>query len=544
MTHVSEIAGAIAVCERALEAMVDEVVAPARVDVLLIDLSSIAYPIFHMAASDPNPNATSEQTVARVRALASGVAHVAVCCDSGKSFRQALDPTYKANRLGTDRAAVHHQINLAIDVLKADGFPVWSAPGFEADDLIASAAVKACERDGVHVTIASADKDLLQLVCERVTAKSLKDGSCIDLAAVQQKFGVLPEQMRDYLTLVGDASDNIKGAAGIGPKTAAQLLAEYRTLDELYRRIDTGATPGLTPTRRSSLVELRDRLDVVRGLITLRVDVPLDVDALFAPRVAAPLPEGQRYELEEEEHYHDPVNGDQIDTSTGEVMPALPDVLEAPSPAPQAAAAPVASIPAGRPGENSAGLALQPHANGVGAVSQAEVLPAPAEWERQLEPRSLGQASNLAKAMHASKLFSAYGSPEGVLATVLAGRELGIQAMASLRAFHIVENKPTLAADTLRALVLRSGAAEYFRCSERTPTRATFVTKRKGDPEPMSLTYTIEEAQAAGVSFKDGSSWKKSPADMLVARASSKLARLAYADVVAGLYAPEEFSND
>jgi hypothetical protein len=110
--------------------------------------------------------------------------------------------------------------------------------------------------------------------------------------------------------------------------------------------------------------------------------------------------------------------------------------------------------------------------------------------------------------------------------------------MASLRAFHIVQGKPVLAADAIRALVLKSGLVSSFRCTERTPDRATFTAKRGDDPE-ISLTYTMAEAQAAGL-LKPGSGWSKFPADMLVARAGAKLARLVAPEVTFGLYAPEE----
>jgi hypothetical protein len=96
-----------------------------------------------------------------------------------------------------------------------------------------------------------------------------------------------------------------------------------------------------------------------------------------------------------------------------------------------------------------------------------------------------------------------------------------------------------MAADALRALVLKSGKAKYFRCTERTAERATFETQRGDDP-PFSLSYTVAEAQVAGV-VKPNSGWVKHSADMCIARASAKLARLIYPDVCAGLYDPNEF---
>lgn len=177
----------------------------------------------------------------------------------------------------------------------------------------------------------------------------------------------------------------------------------------------------------------------------------------------------------------------------------------------------------------------------------ARVVAPPAEWGKQLEPRSMGEAAKLAEYMHQARLFPGYGSPQAVLSTILAGRELNLDAIASLRAFHIIDGKHALAADAMRALVLRYGAAKYFRCVERTAERVTWETWRLNDPEPQRLTYTIEQGKAAW--SKDERAWKQSgwgrhPEDMLSARASSKLARLVYSDILLGLYAPEELRDE
>ncbi len=171
----------------------------------------------------------------------------------------------------------------------------------------------------------------------------------------------------------------------------------------------------------------------------------------------------------------------------------------------------------------------------------------PAEWERQLEPRSYGQVKQLAMDLFASKLYGAYGNAPAVMSVIMAGRELGMTATASLRGFHIIEGKPTLAADLIRALVLRSGLCDSFKCTVRTATACTFVTKRKGDDSPTEMTVTIEEGRLAFQGddakwLKSG--WGRNPADMLVARCGAKLARLVYPDVVHGLYAREEFEGN
>ena len=474
-------------------------------ELLLIDLSSIVHPIWHVSQSDPNPDATSIAAVDRVRQLASRFPTAAVCCDSGKSFRKELDPTYKAQRPQQD-APLRHQMRLAMEKLKADGFPVWCVDGFEADDLIASAVTRALAIDGTRVLIATGDKDLLQLVGPRVLGKSVRDGATMDADGVKAKFGVTPAQMQDYLCLVGDASDNVIGAKGIGPKRAAELLATFGSIENAYEAVDAKSAI-MPPGIHNSLVEFRDRLPNVRQLIALRTDVDIPFEEIAAertPREAQEMPEMESPVIE---------------------MP--------PSPATAAAAA---ATPAAAAAREDASQPTNGNGNGHALVVRE---PAPAEWEKQLEPRSLHEAKDVASAMFQARLFNGYGNAPAVLSTVMAGRELGLPAVASLRAFHIVDGKHCLAADAIRALVMKSGQARFFRCIERTAERATFETQRGDDPV-MSLTFTMEDAQRAGV-VKKGSGWEKHPADMLVARASSKLARLVYPDVVFGLYSPEEF---
>jgi hypothetical protein len=130
-----------------------------------------------------------------------------------------------------------------------------------------------------------------------------------------------------------------------------------------------------------------------------------------------------------------------------------------------------------------------------------------------------------------------------VLSTILAGRELGVGAMASLRGFHIIEGKPAMSAGLMTALILRSGKAKYFRCVKSTSDVATFRTERIGDGEPVEVTFSMEDAKRAGL-VKEKSGWAKFPADMLVARATARLARLVYPDICFGLYTPEELGRE
>ena len=506
--------------------------------ILLIDLSGICHAAYHVSTSDPNPDATSIASVAKVRALASGQPHVAVCIDTGRSFRRDVDPSYKANRPEQD-GALKHQMALTIETLKQDGFPIWGAAGFEADDVIASSVALALGHTlPDDVLVCSSDKDLLQLVADRVQVKSLTNGTVYDAAAVFEKFQVAPMQMNDYLCLVGDASDNVKGAVGIGAKTAAKLLNTFGNLTDLYAAMDRGEA-ALTPAVTASLTAFRERWPTVRELITLRRDVAVPFTELFTERVPADVAVfGDEGEMMAETETDLAGSNPAPVAGTGEVpqVAALPESPSGPSTAP--------SSPAG---------ATSPAATGL-AVREPEVLPAPVEWERQLEPRSFNQTLQLGNVLHKSRLFSAYGSAEAVASTIMAGRELGIPAMASLRAFHIIENRPCMAADAIRSRAEADPNCEYFRCTERTDDAATFETKHRKHPEPTKLRYTIEDGKRA-FSSRDqktgdinerawqASGWGRNPADMCVARASAKLARLVYPGQVHGFFAVEEFDN-
>lgn len=501
--------------------------------IALVDLSSIAHPIWHMSSGQPDPDYTATQIVARVRQLTADYPKAAICCDKGKSFRHDLAPSYKANRPQQD-AALHHQIRVAREQLEGDGYPVWAIAGFEADDLIATAATVALGLADVTVRIFSADKDLLQLVGPRVSVVSVTSNQEYTEAEVVLKFGVKPSQMRDYLALVGDASDNVKGAQGIGPKRAAELLASYGSLDEVYKHLDLHGTQ-FKPAMATALREFQPRMADTQALITLRTDAPIpfaELDNERSPKGVTPMEESMPDVIDLPQPTAERVNGQASAVSRDD-----------------AAKGEVIDLPGNAPPHADVASASRLNTQMVVADSPA---PPPMEWGKQLEPRSLGEAAKLAAHMHTARMFNGYGSPQAVLSTILAGRELGMNAIASLRGFHVIEGRHALSADAMRALVLRSGMAEYFRVVERTEKASTFATKRKGDPEDVRLTYTIEEGYAA---FKPdvpeadrqkkwaASAWGKHPADMLAARASSKLARLVYPDILFGLYAPEELRD-
>lgn len=491
-------------------------------ELVLIDLSSIAYPIYLMSASEPDPNHTSTKIVERVRALATGKPYAAICCDAGRSFRHEISPAYKANRPERE-AALHHQIDLAREILAADGFPIWAVKGFEADDLVATATAKALALPDLDVLIVSADKDLLQLVGPRVRAMSVRDGSILDSNAVLAKFGVYPSQMRDYLMLVGDASDNVKGAQGIGPKKAAALLAKYDTLDKVYQDLAIHGS-AFQPALATALHEFRGRLADVQALITLRADVEIAFEEISVERVPKEVAAFAAFDVDEPEPT--PIESKPREV-VASVVPATPvETAVIPPAAPT-----MPSVPNG----GDIGTSL--------AVREPEVMALPpAEWERQLDPRSPRDARALSKDMYDSRMFSAYGTPQAVLATIMLGRELGLPAMASLRGINNIEGKHALSAALMVALVLKSGLADYFEPISFDDKQATFETKRKGARNPVTLTHTIEMATLAGL-VKQKSNWERIPTEMLMARAQARLARLVYPDLLAGLYTPDELTE-
>jgi 5'-3' exonuclease len=508
--------------------------------VLLVDLSNLVHREFAVRGQDGDINATATAVVAQVRRLATGQPHVAICCDSGKSFRKAINPEYKAQRAERD-PALYHQMRTAIELLKADGFPVWAVPDMEADDIIATATTRVLndiDGEGLprhDVLIVSSDKDLCAMIGPFVQMKRPDTGAVVDSDAVFAKFGVQPSQMLDYLSLCGDASDNIKGAKGVGPKTAAGLLARFGTLDELYADF-TKATAterkalGFTPALAASLEEFATRRDEVRALITLRTDVPINFDEVFAPRVAVAAAE---YDPEADYAAEDGVAAmpedvqQQDEVVTGVIEPAA-DERPAPAEAPkveQQKATPVETALVPRTGE---------------------ILPA---YEQRMLPRDLREARIIAKDIHDAHLFSAFGSPQAVLTAVMLGSEFGMPPVASLRGVHIIEGKPSMSAGLMAAVVMKSGLAEYFEPVEVGPESVTFETKRKGARNPLRITHTIEMAKQAWNKGKTdaereaswkASGWGRNPTDMLVARCQSRLARYAYPDLLAGMYSPEE----
>lgn len=211
--------------------------------------------------------------------------HLAVIFDySSKTFRKEIYPEYKANRSAPPEELIP-QFGLIRQATRAFNLPCIETEGFEADDIIATYARKA-EALGADVTIVSSDKDLMQLVTANVHMYDAMKDKQIGIADVIEKWGVPPEKMIDLQSLTGDSTDNIPGIAGIGPKTAAQLLEEFGNLETLMAR----AGEIKQNKRRESILAGTEAIKLSRQLVTLRTDVPLELelDALVLEKQDGP----------------------------------------------------------------------------------------------------------------------------------------------------------------------------------------------------------------------------------------------------------------
>ena len=201
-----------------------------------------------------------------------GITHIVVVFDaSGKTFRNEIYKDYKANRSEAPEDLVP-QFPVIRQATSAFNIPYVELMGFEADDLIASYAKEAEQKD-MQVTIVSSDKDLMQLVSNKTSMLDTMKGKLIDKDGVFEKFGVYPEKVIDVQSLAGDSVDNIPGIPGIGIKTAALLINEYGDLNGLFKN----ASSIKQNKRRENIIEFEDQAYISKKLVTLKNDIPLPI---------------------------------------------------------------------------------------------------------------------------------------------------------------------------------------------------------------------------------------------------------------------------
>ncbi len=253
---------------------------------ILVDGSSYFYRAFHAL---PPLNNSKGQPTGAVYGVANMVRRlikdynsekIAIIFDAkGKTFRHDWYPDYKAHRPSTPDE-LSCQFEPLINVLKAMGLPILIIEGVEADDVIGTLAAQATAE--LPIIISTGDKDMAQLVNQHVSLINTMSNQTFDIEGVKAKFGVYPEQIIDYLTLIGDSVDNIPGVSKCGPKTAAKWLESYQTLDNLIANAHE-----ITGKIGEYLRESLTHLPLSKKLITIKKDVelPLAIHQLRAQAV-------------------------------------------------------------------------------------------------------------------------------------------------------------------------------------------------------------------------------------------------------------------
>jgi 5'-3' exonuclease len=446
--------------------------------IALVDLSYIFSKNWHGTPRDAKPGEAAQATLDQLAAVRESVERVILCCDAAPYWRTEIYPEYKAQRERPDPEMLA-QKRWLLERVEKDGYQIAKVATHEADDVIATLckAYWWCE----DVRIVGADKDCAQCVTEcvrmYVPAVGQRPAEVRGPKEVREKFGVGPADMPLWLALVGDNSDNLPGVPGVGPKKAAQLIQECKSLAgirEALASFEEGETP--SAMWRSVREHIED-VEKMLALTRLREDVPLDAPALLERKEAMPL-------IPDAETEGEPV----------------------PSPAP---------------------------ANRVTAIARTH-----GETTEDLQPVDLESARTIAKWVHNGRLYPQFPTPESIFTIILRGKELGLGVTTALAGFHLIEGKPAASADLIRSLAERDPDCEWFRLVESSPTSATWETKHRKHPEPMRYTYTLDEANQAGLR---GGNWQKRPRDMLCKTAGSKLARIAYPRATMGLCDPDEF---
>ena len=475
----------------------------------LIDLSGIYRAHWH-ATEHEEIGEAYKRTLSSVQSFASGFDHVGICIDRPPYNRNKIDPEYKAQRQKAPDV-MHEQQRAVIERLRCDGHHIFGADGYEADDAIATLCAWA-ESNEHETTVFSADKDLLQLVTKRTTVISTSTRQKYDAQAVVDKFGVHPELIPDMLALMGDKSDNIQGVRGCGPKRAAKWLNAWGDLEGVLVNAAEleGQSNGILFAK--AVEESKETISKAWKLTRLATDAPINPEKILEPMAREEKPEASDYELESDPY-------DEPEEKQVQAHDRPDPVLGKPDPEPM----PAPEIQQ-KPAESQA------------LIPRAEY--AETTWDKSLEPRDPRQAWGVAKMLFESRLFGAFPNPEAILAIVMTGRSFGMDSTSSLRGFHMIKGKVSPSSQLLIGLVKRHPSCEWFRLVESTSDIATWETKRRDEPEPTRMSYTVEDAKLAGLLDLD--QWRKRKKTMLRWRSGVELARAVYPDVTSGLYTIEE----
>jgi len=472
------------------------------VNILAVDISALFSQYWEVDSGKGRDfDAPRQSTINAVRRWRDGHDRVAICCDSGKSFRSQIWDTYKANR--PDRGeAYRNQIRLTIEALAADGCSVFRAPQYkgelfaEADDVIGSLCGWAFE-SGHQVTILSNDKDLMQLVSDSVVMirPLAKDGEQkVDSAVVQAKLGIVPHLVPHWLALAGDVSDNYKPYPGIGDKRAIDLVKRYGHALGVFSDVVNMAE--LAQILGAKLAESFVAAGAEPGRKALEVamivrDLPLDFETLAGEPVFQ------------------------------KVIPMdAPQIEPTPESQPQ-------------PAQQAPQVALVP------TIQTRQQIDRSSPWA--LQPTGQKGLVDFAGYVVDSRLFPNIKDHAAAIVVIAWGQNLGIPAMIALSQAYVVHGRVGWGAQLIAGIVKNNPSCIKFHIAETDDKHATVIYQRKGEPEGKYV-FTLDRAQKMGV-IKAGGPWEKIPATMCRWAAMRECARMVWPDVVTGVYTPDELTE-
>ena len=476
-------------------------------NILAVDISALFSQYWEVDSGKGRDfDAPRQSTINAVRRWREGHDRVAICCDSGKSFRSQIWDTYKANR--PDRGeAYRNQIRLTVEALATDGCSVFRAPKYggelfaEADDVIGSLCNWAFE-SGHQVSILSNDKDLMQLVSDSVVMirPLAKDGEQkVDVAAVQAKLGIEPHLVPHWLALAGDVSDNYKPYPGIGDKRAIDLVKRYGHALGVFADVVNMAD--LAQILGAKLAESFVAAGAEPGRKALEVativrDLPLDFETLAGEPVFRKVT---------------PMDAPQIET--------IPE--SQPQPAQQAPQ--VALVP---------------------TIQTRQQIDRSSPWA--LQPTGQKGLVDFAGYVVDSRLFPNIKDHAAAIVVIAWGQNLGIPAMIALSQAYVVHGRVGWGAQLIAGIVKNNPSCIKFHIAETDDKHATVIYQRKGEPEGK-YTFRWEEAEKRGLTKQtrngEPSMWVKFPAVMCRWAAMRECARMVWPDVVTGVYTPDELTE-
>lgn len=520
--------------------------------VLLIDLSSIFHPAWRANENGP-VSVAFEATLGGVRRCIANAAPgsaVGVCCDGKGNWRKTVAPSYKAHREALPNV-FYAEFDRVKDRLRADGLLLWQVDGYEADDLIGTACALALA-SGHQVRIASNDKDMLQLVGGDVDYLSTRTFDILDSHVVREKFGVGPGSMADLLALMGDKSDGVTGAPGIGQKRAAELLEKWFDLTTLYAKLDSEPDAIGKPDSAvvKGLTQGRESVMLARQLVALKTDAPIDFMEVFAERKQTTIapPHDMPSDPFDDALISSPPSADDPRDVRGE---SEAETLSTQRAAPLTSAEPREDTPPAQETgiesatpASAARLKTQGECRDIVRSNQTE----PAlivEYRHALEPRSFREALIACRVLFDSRLYQKYKSPEAMAAVVLRGRELGYGAGASLDGFHVISETGALAmhAHMIIDRAMQHPDCEYFYCVDSNSETCTYATKNRRNPIEQRHTYTLAQAVRAKL-VKPNGNREKRPDEQVRKTCGVQLARIVYPGAAMGLYCLEELGEE